>query len=86
MRDTPGEWSNDGSRVVITRVLGADGSLPATVIVPADGSDGAVEVQCRPGAAVDPCTASWTWAPDDSALLGTVEDEFGQIVAALLAD
>ena len=86
LRDTPGEWSNDGSRVVITRVLGADGSLPATVIVPTDGSDDAVEIQCRPGAAVDPCTASWTWAPDDSALLGTVEDENGQILGVLLAD
>jgi Tol biopolymer transport system component len=84
--DTPGQWSNDGTRVVITRVLGADGSLPSAVVVPANGSDGEVEIQCRRGAAVDPCSASWTWAPDDSALLGTVEDENGRILEALLAD
>jgi dipeptidyl aminopeptidase/acylaminoacyl peptidase len=64
-------WSNDGTRTVIEIGSGQQ-------IVSTSGDGEAVELPCPPrGEGSDDfvCPDLWIWSPDDSMLVGTVEDE-----------
>ena len=68
-------WSNDGTRLIITRWYTEGGSKARSAIVPIDRSSPGIEIECRPGAPTDDCTAGyWMWSPDDSQILGTFDD------------
>jgi Tol biopolymer transport system component len=68
------EWSNDGSRLIITRFYSEDGSVPTrSAIVPIDRSSPGIEIACPAGSPADDCTLDWSWSPDDSVLIGTVD-------------
>jgi Tol biopolymer transport system component len=63
-------WSNDGTRLIISRFLDEEGTQARSVVVPVDRSGPGIEIECPPG--IQPrldCTAAWTWSPDDSVLL-----------------
>jgi Tol biopolymer transport system component len=80
--DTGTVWSNDGTRLIITRLLpgGAEG-LARSVVVPIDRSSAGVELDCPANAPLNDCTADWQWSPDDTALLGVRSGE-----SAVMAD
>jgi Tol biopolymer transport system component len=68
------DWSNDGTRLIVTRIYVDDGSIPTrSAIVPIDGSNPGIEIACPAGSPADDCTAWWSWSPDDSVLIGTVD-------------
>ncbi len=50
---------------------GADGDIIRSAIVPTDGSNVGIEIECASFASPDACSADWIWSPDDSVLLGT---------------
>jgi Tol biopolymer transport system component len=64
-------WSNDGTRMLITR--GPDGTAgEKTLVVSTTGDGEPVELAC--GATTDVrCPGEWTWSPDDTMLIGTIE-------------
>jgi Tol biopolymer transport system component len=65
-------WSNDGTRLIISRIYSDDGSAPTrSAIVPIDRSSPGIEIACPAGSPADDCTLDWSWSPDDSVLLGT---------------
>lgn len=70
-------WSNDGTRLIITRLYDATSTKARSAIVPIDRSSPGIEIECPPGAVTDDCTANWTWSPDDSLLLGTLDAAVG---------
>jgi Tol biopolymer transport system component len=78
-------WSNDGTRVLVIRGYtgGFEGSVAA--VVPVDGSGHGVEFDTTGAIGVDCCTA-WTWAPDDTSILGTPTDGAGQALTQVLLD
>ena len=72
------DWSNDGTRMVVTYRDASDGDGERVLVVPANGDAAPVELAC------DACPAGtnfgnilWMWSPDDQVLLGTLvgEDE-----------
>jgi hypothetical protein len=64
-------WSNDGTRLIITRVFAPAGERSAAVVVRVDGGP-AVEIDCPVAATADGCPYEWEWAPDDRSVLGFV--------------
>jgi len=80
---TPFAWSNDGPRLLATRGYtgAADQSRP--VIVPVDGSGTGVEIGLPSGFGE---VSDWTWAPDDSLILGTPSDASGNVLDQVLLD
>jgi Tol biopolymer transport system component len=75
-------WSNDGTHLVVTRFYSTDDSVPTrNVILPVDRSSNGIEIECPP----DDCIADWSWSPDDSTLLGSIERQDGTF-AIFLAD
>jgi dipeptidyl aminopeptidase/acylaminoacyl peptidase len=67
-------WSNDGTRLTISRIYSDDGSVPTrSAIVPIDRSSPGIEIACPAGSPADDCTLDWSWSPDDTILLGTVD-------------
>ena len=82
-----GGWSNDGTRLIINRwYVGADGDIIRSAIVPADGSNVGIDIECASFASPDACNADWIWSPDDSVLLGTTSDASGRPLPQFLAD
>jgi dipeptidyl aminopeptidase/acylaminoacyl peptidase len=68
------EWSNDGTRLIVTRFYTDDGRIPhRSVILPIDRSSPGIEIACPAGAPATDCSAWWSWSPDDSVLVGSVE-------------
>jgi hypothetical protein len=65
-------WSNDSTRMVLVRGYAPDGAIERTVVVPIDGSGGAVELVC-PTLSVANCGDGWSWSPDDGSLLGGLD-------------
>jgi dipeptidyl aminopeptidase/acylaminoacyl peptidase len=61
-------WSNDGTRVIIGRVFSPEGAAQFAV-VPADGRDLGIELECPPVGEAGTCDG-WAWSPDDSTLVG----------------
>jgi Tol biopolymer transport system component len=79
-------WSNDATRLIVTRFYREDGPLPPRdVILPIDRSSTGIEIDCPPGAPVDNCGANWTWSPDDSVLLTSFTTSAGT-TSHLMAD
>ena len=80
---TPFAWSNDGTRLLAVRGYtgGADQSRP--VIVPVDASGLGVEIESPSGWGE---VSDWTWAPDDSSILGTPSDASGTVLDQVLLD
>ena len=80
-------WSNDGTRLIITRFRQVgDGEVARTAIVPIDRSNVGVEMECPASAPPTDCTADLVWAPDDSVILGTRTDQFGRPTQHFLVD
>jgi dipeptidyl aminopeptidase/acylaminoacyl peptidase len=71
------EWSNDGSRFVVSRVY--DDARVQPVIVSTTGDVAPLELAC--GDAV-PCAEWWVWSPDDTELIGAVGGPARQYVKA----
>lgn len=76
-------WSNDGTRLVVTRYY--ETNTTRSAIVPIDRSSTGIEIACPTGAAPDDCGADWSWSPDDTVLRGT-RDEDGPSGQQTLAD
>ncbi len=79
----PMVWSNDGTRLVITRVY--DDGRTRSAIVPVDGNGVGIEIECPAQEVSNECAVDWTWAPDDGSLLGTVSVD-NRTPQQLLAD
>lgn len=80
---SPMVWSNDGTRLIITRVYGGSGDRTRSAIVPVDGSGLGIEIDCPTTTLGEACAVEWSWSPDDGSLLGTVsiDDKPQQILA-----
>ena len=81
-------WSNDGTRLIISRFLPGDplNGVTRSAIVPIDRSTVGVEMECPASAPPTDCTADLVWAPDDSVILGTRADEFDRPTQQFLVD
>ena len=81
-------WSNDGTRLIITRFLPGESpdGLARSAIVPIDRSNVGVEMECPAGAPPTDCTADLVWAPDDSVILGSRVDALNRPVPHFLVD
>jgi hypothetical protein len=78
-------WSNDGSRLFIIRGYSDGYGSAVGAVVPADGSSTGVEVEYD-GDINGACCAVWTWAPDDSAIIGTPLDRRGRQTGQIIID
>ena len=74
------DWSNDGTRFLVNRVY-ADGRFERSVIVTPAGHAATLELACGTEAH---CPGFWYWSPDDTQLLGVIED--GESVQYVVAD
>jgi WD40-like Beta Propeller Repeat len=63
------DWSNDGTRLVVTRGEAADGTGERVVIMSVAGDAPPVEIACEP-TGENKCADEWIWSPDDTMLLG----------------
>jgi Tol biopolymer transport system component len=81
-------WSNDGTRLIITRYLEGESpeGLMRSAIIPIDRSNVGVEMECPASAPPTDCSADLVWAPDDSVILGTRADQFGRPTQQFLVD
>lgn len=85
--DTGFSWSNDGTRLIITRAyLTSSGEVARSAIVPIDRSSVGVEMECPAGAPPADCTADLVWAPDDSVILGSRVDAVDGAMPQFLVD
>jgi Tol biopolymer transport system component len=80
--DAP-NWSNDGTRLVVTRGYSARNQDVAVAVVPADGSGVGVESARR---VTGCCDTETEWAPDDRFILVSPEDLDGNFTQNLLLD
>jgi dipeptidyl aminopeptidase/acylaminoacyl peptidase len=80
----PESWSNDGTRMLVVRGEFTSSS-GQPVAIPVDGSGPGVEIP-YPGGMSPTDTADWTWAPDDSAILGAPSDPSGTILDQVMLD
>jgi Tol biopolymer transport system component len=78
-------WSNDSTRLIVSRFYAPDQRRVRSVIVPIDHSSASIEIACPPKVNGDDCTADWMFSPDDSLLLGTIENPGGS-TSQFLAD
>jgi dipeptidyl aminopeptidase/acylaminoacyl peptidase len=78
-------WSNDGTRLLAIRGYTGGYERSVAAVVPADGSGPGIEFDTTGAIGVDCCTA-WTWAPDDTSILGTPTDASGQPLTQVLLD
>lgn len=81
-------WSNDGTRLIINRFYPSTDAAEVirSVVVPIDRSGVGVEIGCPPGVTTSDCSANWTFSPDDSTLLGTLDAFTSGDMPQLLAD
>ncbi len=80
-------WSNDGTRLIITRFyLTTNGEIARSAIVPIDRSNVGVEMECPASAPPADCTADVVWAPDDSVILGSRPDAANRPMPQFLVD
>jgi len=81
-QDAPA-WSNDGTRLAITRGYAEHNEDMALAVLPADGSG--VGVESRHGL-TGCCDTNLQWSPDDSRVLVTPENLEGTMTQQLLLD
>lgn len=81
-------WSNDGTRLIITRIFSPDGSDHRAAVIPVDGVGPDVEIQCPsgPSDAFGDLCARWVWAPDDGSIFGVYFDQKGRAANRLTVD
>jgi dipeptidyl aminopeptidase/acylaminoacyl peptidase len=79
-QDNP-EWSNDGSRLAVTRGFAEHNEDMVLAVVPSDASGFGVETKHR---ITGCCDTNFEWSPDDSTILVTPEDSNGAAVQQLL--
>ena len=86
--DDAGPWSNDGQRLIVTRVFPPDGSNRQAVVLPVDGVGPEIEIRCPSEETTDPddICDRWVWAPDDSLILGVYFDPKGRAIERLSVD
>ena len=72
---TKSDWSNAGTRLVVVRGDGADGTGERVAIMSVAGDAPPVEIACEP-TGDNKCVDEWVWSPDDTVLLGvtTLDD------------
>ena len=81
-----GGWSNDGTRLIVNRFYaGAEGDIIQSAIVPADGSNAGIDIECQ-AEAPRGCSADWVWSPDDAILIAAPPFAGDQPTTPLLAD
>jgi hypothetical protein len=78
-------WSNDGTRLFGIRGYSGGFQDSRGVVVPVDGSGPGIEIAYE-GLLNGACCSSWTWAPDDSAILGTPTNASGAAQAQVILD
>lgn len=78
-------WSNDGERLFLVHGFTSDFADVRGWVVPADLSSAGVEV-APAGWAETECCAAWSWAPDDSMLLGRLVAVGDQPARQVLVD
>jgi WD40-like Beta Propeller Repeat len=83
--DWVGAWSNDGTRIAIVRGYGPNYEDVRPAIVPVRGTGTAIEVRDAGNVNLECCSA-WTWAPDDSAILGAPTNTTGTFTGHILVD
>jgi Tol biopolymer transport system component len=76
-------WSNDSTRIAVTRGYAAHNDQMTLAIVPADGSS--VGIESARGL-TGCCDTVMQWAPDDRTILVSPEDLYGQPTVDLLLD
>jgi hypothetical protein len=81
-QDTP-EWSNDGTRLAITRGYGPWNEAMKLTVVPSDGSSTGIETAFG---LTGCCDTVFEWSPDDTSILVLPEDRDGQFLRPLLWD
>lgn len=81
-QDAPA-WSNDGTRLAITRGYAEYNEDMALAVIPADGSG--VGVESAHGL-TGCCDTNLQWSPDDTSILVTPEDLEGTMTQQLLLD
>jgi Tol biopolymer transport system component len=79
-QDNP-EWSNDGTRLAVTRGYAPNNEDLVLAVLPADGSGAGVETKHQ---ITGCCDTNFEWSPDDSTILVTPEDLSGAAVQQLL--
>ncbi len=77
------EWSNDGTRLVITRGYGTWNEDMVLAVVPADGSGTGVESE---HGITGCCNTSMEWAPDDAWVLVLPQSSVGAPARQLRLD
>ena len=83
--DWVGAWSNDGTRLAIVRGYGPNYEDVRAAIVPVVGTAAGVEVRDAGNVNLECCSA-WSWAPDDSVVLGAPTDANGMFTRHILID
>lgn len=83
-QDAPA-WSNDSTRIVVTRGYSTRNQEMTLAVLPADGSGPAVGVETARGL-TGCCDTVLDWAPDDKSILVSPEDLNGVIKPQLLLD
>jgi hypothetical protein len=78
-------WSNDGTRLLALRGYGSFYEEVRAVVLPADGSSEGTEISVA-GAVNQECCSVWSWAPDDSVILGAPTDTTGSFTGHLVVD
>jgi dipeptidyl aminopeptidase/acylaminoacyl peptidase len=81
-QDAPA-WSNDGTRLVVTRGYGLHNEDMALAVLPADGSGAGVE---SAHGLTGCCDTIIEWSPDDTSILVTPENLDGAFTQQLLLD
>ena len=83
--DWVGAWSNDGTRLAIVRGYGPYYEDTRAAIVPVAGTSAGIEVREAGNVNLECCSA-WSWAPDDSVVLGAPTDPTGRFKGHILID
>ncbi len=76
-------WSNDSTRFVIER--GSNDGDSRHVIVTLDRTSAPIEIDCSGGGPAR-CPDGWLWSPDDTTLLGFINEEGDGLDRHVLAD
>ena len=83
--DWVGAWSNDGTRLRDRPWLRALLADTRAAIVPVAGTSAGIEVREAGNVNLECCSA-WSWAPDDSVVLGAPTDPTGRFKGHILID
>jgi len=83
--ETPVAWSNDGKQLLTIRGYDGADKRSRAAVRPVEGNDPGIEID-YPGATYEGCCSVWEWAPDDTSILGTPSNAYGQALPQVLLD